>query len=174
MVHLFIVRHGAAADRATFEGAEASRPLTPKGRRRLIKTSRALARTGERIDRLFTSPLVRAVQTAEILARALRLDRIDVLDELAPGADPDALLRVLAAATKKGETIALASHEPLTSRLVARLCATGEFEFPKGAVVRVDVPALGGKGQGVGQVRWTLHPLDKQPRDGLPVQPRER
>ena len=38
MVRLFIVRHGTAADRAEFEGSDASRPLTPKGRRRLRKT----------------------------------------------------------------------------------------------------------------------------------------
>ena len=68
-MQLYLVRHGIAVD-----GGEAmpdgSRGLTDKGRRRFHRTARAFGKLGHKLDLILTSPLVRAVQTAEILAGA--------------------------------------------------------------------------------------------------------
>ena len=103
MIRVFLVRHGIAADAAPGQPDE-SRPLTAKGRRRFRRTARAFARLGERVDKLITSPLVRAVQTAEILARALRQDEVGVLEELRSEVPPAKLFGALSQQIEDGET----------------------------------------------------------------------
>ena len=83
MIRIYLVRHGIAVDhedRGNLDDDD--RPLTGKGRRRFRRTARAFARLGEPLDFIFTSPLARAVQTAEILAGALKQDEVGVLAEL--------------------------------------------------------------------------------------------
>src|SRR6267143_1996147 len=86
LMQLYLVRHGIAVD-----GGEAipdgSRGLTDKGRRRFHKTARAFGKLGHRLDLILTSPLVRAVQTAEILAGATKHGEVAVLEELDPKFD---------------------------------------------------------------------------------------
>src|SRR5438309_12026701 len=93
MIRIYLVRHGIAVDPAE-KGAldDYSRPLTARGRRRFRRLARAFARLGEPPDFIFTSPLVRAVQTAEILAGTLRASEVGVLDELRPEAGVGRLL----------------------------------------------------------------------------------
>src|SRR5439155_1844546 len=90
MIRLYVVRHAPAVESGA--GPDAQRTLTGKGRKRFHKTARAFGRRGEKLDAIFTSPLVRAVQTAEILAGEVRHGEVTVLDELGPGHTPDALL----------------------------------------------------------------------------------
>jgi len=120
MIRVFLVRHGIAADAAPGQPDE-SRPLTAKGRRRFRRTARAFARLGERVDKLITSPLVRAVQTAEILARALRQDEVGVLEELRSEVPPAKLFGALSQQIEDGEGVALVGHDPQMTKLVAAL-----------------------------------------------------
>ena len=61
MIRIYLVRHGIAVDPAE-KGTldDDARPLTGKGRRRFRRLARAFARLGEKLDFIFTSPLVRA------------------------------------------------------------------------------------------------------------------
>jgi phosphohistidine phosphatase len=92
MIELYFVRHGIAVER--IPGVPDSfRELTGKGRRRFRKTARAFAQLGRSLDLILTSPLVRAVQTAEILAERAqpgqyRPGAVHVVD--APAAPPRA------------------------------------------------------------------------------------
>jgi phosphohistidine phosphatase len=169
MIRVYLVRHGIAADPIPGQPDE-SRPLTAKGRRRFRRAARAFARLEEKLD-LLTSPLVRAAQTAEILARAIRHDEVGVLEELRSGVPVPALLAALAARIEDGEGVALVGHDPQMSHLVAALGRLGEAEarrvaFEKGAIVRIDVDAFPPKKS---EPRWHLDPDSRKIVKGLPL-----
>ena len=128
---LFLVRHARATERSP-ERPDASRPLTPAGLRKFVAEVSGARRLGWRFDRLFHSPLTRAVQTAELL-RPLVSGPREELPGLARA--PDAgLLSALA-----GERVAVVGHQPHLGALVAWL-TTGElghgdrFPLKKGGV----------------------------------------
>ena len=70
------MRHGLAVERGTtgFKD-DGLRPLTPKGRRQLRKIAAAIKKMNLRCDQILSSPLVRAKQTAEIVAAGLKLKK---------------------------------------------------------------------------------------------------
>src|SRR5436309_9518738 len=68
---LYLIRHGLAEERGDAWPDDSKRPLTEEGMSRLRKQARGLARLGVTIDVMLTSPLVRARQTAEIIAAEL-------------------------------------------------------------------------------------------------------
>ena len=163
---IHLVRHGPAGDPDAWEGPDDSRPLTAKGRRKFRETARAFAKLGERIDLLCTSPLVRAVQTAEILAEALLLEEVAVLEELRPEVPVQTLLERVSALQAKH--VALVGHDPQMTGVAAALGGVdpARIDFPKGAIVRIDADA---PAAGKAQPRWWLDAGDKKPREGLPL-----
>ena len=170
MIRVFLVRHGIAADAAPGQPDE-SRPLTAKGRRRFRRTARAFARLGERVDKLITSPLVRAVQTAEILARALRQDEVGVLEELRSEVPPAKLFGALSQQVEDGEGVALVGHDPQMTKLVAALAQldgndADRIAFAKGGIVRIDVDAFP---PAKNKPRWHLEPRAESAEEGLPL-----
>ncbi|TMB08545.1 MAG: phosphohistidine phosphatase SixA [Deltaproteobacteria bacterium] len=170
MIRVFLVRHGIAADAAPGQPDE-SRPLTAKGRRRFRRTARAFARLGERVDKLITSPLVRAVQTAEILARALRQDEVGVLEELRSEVPPAKLFGALSQQIEDGEGVALVGHDPQMTKLVAALAQldgndADRIAFAKGGIVRIDVDAFP---PAKNKPRWHLEPRAESAEEGLPL-----
>jgi phosphohistidine phosphatase len=125
-VNLVVVRHAVAKDREAFArtGADDSeRPLTRRGRREFKKGARGIARLVGDVDVLATSPLVRAVETAALLARALGGVRAVRRSELEPDASPRGLLAWLGSHGRRA-TVAVVGHEPHLSLLVAT-CAAG-------------------------------------------------
>ena len=166
MQRIYLVRHGIAGDPDEWKSPDDSRPLNAKGRRVFRRTARAFAKMGERIDLLCTSPLVRAVQTAEILAGALELDDVAALEELRPDVPVQRLLERVADLPAK--RIALVGHDPQISGAAAALgnVEPARIEFPKGAIARFDVDdPIARKAE----ARWWLEPGEKKPHDGLPV-----
>lgn len=172
MVRLYVVRHGIAADPAEWkEGGDELRPLIGKGRRRFRRVARALAERAGKLDLILTSPLVRAVQTAEILAGEVRHSEVDVLAALASGGGA-ALLRAVAARAGDASAIALVGHEPQLSGLLALLNGLGaeqaaRVDLRKGAIVRVDLGGLTHLGEV--RPRWWLDPRTARRRPGLPL-----
>lgn len=142
---LYVMRHGPAEEHAQ-SGADADRALTGSGRERVRAVAKTLAEVGECPLRIVTSPLVRAVQTAEIVAIVTKLgDREGTLEtsrDIAPGGDGATLARRLAAEGRK--RVMLVGHEPDLSSIVARL--VGEFDrpFDKAMVVGLHIPADAG------------------------------
>ena len=173
MIRIYLVRHGIAVDHADKgELQDDDRPLTPKGRRRFRRGARAFARLGEPLDFLFTSPLARAVQTAEILAAALKRDEVDVLEDLRPEASIGTLLAEVGRRVKDEQAVALVGHDPQMSELVVALAALSKedaqrVDFRKGAIVRIDVGALpSGRPS---QPRWWLKPRSRELGKGVPL-----
>jgi phosphohistidine phosphatase len=138
-----LMRHAHAIE-ATPGLPDADRWLTGKGRKVARKMSGWLAKPKRRPLVIWTSPLVRAVQTAEILADACELtDRVSVCPELSPGRDPGDLLRVLAA-HQGPSPIALVGHEPSLSLIATSLLSDPSWSgFRKGGLLAVDWPGSG-------------------------------
>jgi phosphohistidine phosphatase len=121
-VRLYIMRHGPAEDHAP-SGRDFDRALTPSGRERVRDVAKALHDEDEAPLLILSSPLVRALQTAEIVAAVTKLtDRagqLEVRRELAPGGDERALAREVVQGD--GKRVMLVGHEPDLSALAAHL-----------------------------------------------------
>jgi phosphohistidine phosphatase len=138
-VKLYLVRHAAAAEKGTPGMIDEDRPLIQKGRDRMKEVARVFKETGEVVDRIVTSPLVRSVQTAEVLAAGLAFNgEVEVTRLLAPGALPEELEQFVArAASFKG--MVLVGHEPGMSDLARHFLGRTDFgEFKKGALCIID------------------------------------
>src|SRR6478672_8046810 len=109
---LYLVRHGLAEERGEAWPDDAKRPLTEDGIDRMRKAARGLARLGAVIDVVLTSPLVRARQTADIVAGAIepRPSLVNA-ESLAPSGTYAAVVAELEKHAKKTR-IALVGHEP--------------------------------------------------------------
>jgi phosphohistidine phosphatase len=118
---LLIIRHGPAGDRAEWEAEgrdDRLRPLTSQGKKEMRRVAEGLATLVPRIDVLATSPLVRAVQTAEIVASQYDCDTVTV-EVLAPGNDPEKVVGWLRG--QRGDTVAVVGHEPDLSSVACYL-----------------------------------------------------
>jgi Phosphohistidine phosphatase SixA len=119
--------------------------------------ARGLARLGLSVEVVLTSPLVRARQTAEILAAALdpRPSLVNV-DSLAPDGTYAVVIADLEKHARKAR-LALVGHEPMIGELAARILGSRHpIEFKKGAVCRIDIDDL--PPAGPGDLRWMLTP----------------
>lgn len=116
---LYVMRHGPAEDDAP-TGRDADRALTASGRDRVRSVAKALVDGDEAPVTVISSALVRAVQTAEIVALTAKIESpVEVRREMAPGGDPLALVGELFAAKRK--RVMVVGHEPDLSMLVQRL-----------------------------------------------------
>jgi phosphohistidine phosphatase len=108
-------RHGPAVERGSSEMADEDRPLTPSGRKKTLLAARGLRRLDLGFERVLTSPLPRALQTAEILCHVLKLGKPAIDDRLLPGS---AARRVLEILSGDGDATLLVGHEPDLSKAV--------------------------------------------------------
>jgi len=154
---LYLIRHAIAEERGDAWPDDAKRPLTEQGMSRMRKSVRGLARLGVAMDVILTSPLVRARQTAEIVAAGLEpRPTILTIDSLTPAGTFAALAADLEKHARKNR-LALVGHEPNIGEIAARLLGTRHpIEFKKGAVCRIDVEEL--PPHGPGDLRWFLPP----------------
>ena len=119
---LYIMRHGPAEDQAS-SGRDEDRALTPSGRERVRSVAKVLVASDEAPLSVVSSPLVRALQTAEIVAAATKLsDRggsVETRRDLAPGGPGADLVKTLLREDRK--RVLLVGHEPDLSMLVGLL-----------------------------------------------------
>jgi phosphohistidine phosphatase len=140
-MQLFFLRHGLA-DRSAWHGDDFKRPLTPKGRSRMQREARQLGRIGLQVDYILSSPLIRAVQTAEIVASFLkRKDRLVLDDRLKPSFDM-AKLQALLTDYADAEKLMLVGHEPDFSTVIGQVIGEGDVVCKKGSLARIDLDSL--------------------------------
>ena len=146
-VNLYILRHGIAAERGTpgFK-TDADRPLTPKGKRQLRQIAAAMRNLDLRFNLILSSPFLRARQTAEVVAKSLRLKkRLAYSDELTPDGDPKSLIRQLNELKPASENVLLVGHEPYLSQFIARLISGGPdtaIDLKKGGLCKLETDSL--------------------------------
>jgi phosphohistidine phosphatase len=153
-MRLLVIRHGRAA--APRQGVpDDERALTPDGERLFARCARGIARLVPKPDALVASPLLRARQTATLLAAAW--GGVDVeLDAVLAAGGVDAILASLENHPPEA-TVVLVGHEPTVSALVAELVsARGEaMAFEPGAAALIEVASLARR---AGRLIWFLPP----------------
>ena len=154
---LYLIRHGIAEPRGDAWPDDTTRPLTGDGMSRMRKAARGLVRLGVTFDVVLTSPLVRARQTAEIVASAFDpRPPLHAVDSLVPGSSYAAVITDLEKHSRRSR-IALVGHEPGIGELAARLTGSRRaIPFKKGAVCRIDVETL--PPANAGALRWFAPP----------------
>ncbi|HEY2025527.1 MAG TPA: phosphohistidine phosphatase SixA [Gemmatimonadaceae bacterium] len=164
-MQLLVIRHGAAEDKDAFARTgqdDGLRPLTKSGKREMRLVARGLKVVAPRIAVLASSRLVRAQQTAAIVAEEYGIGDIEEIDALAPDAPRNELLEWLREIDKRadtGDAIAIVGHEPHLSSVVTWLM-TGQTEsrivLKKGGACRLDF--AGRPTAGRGKLRWLMGP----------------
>jgi phosphohistidine phosphatase len=156
-MELFLLRHGIAKDAEPGQSDE-ERKLTSTGKEKLKEVLRLAAQCGVRPTLILSSPLVRAMQTAEIAAKELGYKGTIVQsDMLIPEADPRLTWEDIR--LYKGEQqLLLSSHNPLCASLCPYLLgAPGlSVDFKKGGIMRIDFDALSQQPRGI--LKWYLTP----------------
>lgn len=158
---LIIVRHAIAYPRdAKRWPDDTARPLTAEGARRARQAAAGVKRIIKRPDRVLTSPLVRARDTAAILTQAARWPEAVECDALAPQSRPEDLLAALRSQRGKAHYVAVVGHQPHLGRLLA-YCLRGDardeaFELKKSAVACVRFEGAPAAHRGV--LAWSLAP----------------
>jgi phosphohistidine phosphatase len=154
---LYLVRHAIAAERGEDWPDDDKRPLTERGIARFREAVNGLKALDVELDEIFTSPLVRAKQTADLLAAGVKgKPSVKLLDALAPGHSPASVLAQLAKAAKR-RRIALVGHEPGLGELAAHLIGAGRaLPFKKGGICRIDVESL--LSRRAGALAWFVTP----------------
>lgn len=155
-VSVFLLRHAVAAPH-TSPARDAERPLTPEGRAKMKKAVRGLKKIQPAFSVIFTSPLKRARQTAEIVAQAYAAKaKLKPLPDLAPGGAPKKVEETLRAQPAGGDVL-LVGHQPDLGRLLSLLVFNNpdaHFPLKKGGMARVDL--IFAAKSPVAELRWLL------------------
>jgi phosphohistidine phosphatase len=157
---LLVVRHAAAADKDEFARTGKSddlRPLTPAGKREMRDVARGIREVVSEVHALATSPLVRAVQTAEILGDAY--DRKPVSVEWLRPEAPYEDFAQWARSHREKEMVAIVGHEPHLSGLVSWLLASSKqslLELKKAAACLLEVEDASGPSSAT--LLWSMAP----------------
>lgn len=122
-MRLYVMRHGVAIDRLDPDcPPDPERPLTPDGSARARQALHGLVSLGVTMDRIFSSPYARSLQTAELAAEALGVPRLqlETTPLLLPGADLAELVQGMQQLRVKA--VLYVGHAPEVDLLIALLC----------------------------------------------------
>ncbi len=157
---LYIMRHGLAVTGGSVRFSDdAQRPLVAEGKEKMREIAGGLKRMGFEVDWIVTSPLVRAVETAGIIAESLASSvPVDVCEAMRPGGSPEDVITFLAKRPSHTRVLVV-GHEPDLSELAARLIGAGShanLAFKKGGCCMISFDEFPPKNPG--QLVWWLTP----------------
>jgi len=159
-MRVLLVRHAIAQDREVWarrHRSDDSRPLTAEGRRRMVAAARGLRALVPDLETVASSPLKRAVETAEILTRAYDGHQVERLPALSPGGGAEDVLEWLRGCG--AQCVALVGHEPDLSSLASWLLLDAVaplFTLKKGGACLDEFGETLEAGEGT--LRWLLQP----------------
>lgn len=153
---LYFLRHGKAGHGDPSDPDDDARELTEAGRDELRAAARVWGRLNLRPDVVLSSPLPRALQTAEALVRGLGLaDAPVVVDGLRPGASWGDMARALAE-HRDARRVLFAGHEPDLSSAIELLTGARAIRMRKGGLACVEFPGI--PEPGAGELAWLIDP----------------
>ena len=151
-MNLFLIRHGESENSAP---SDFERALTPRGIAILQESILQVAQTANAPDLLFSSPLKRAVQTAELFQRVWHVD-LQTVDWLQPQASVSQILEELG--QLQISSIALVGHLPSIGQALSALVLglpPKDIALNPGTVVCLDAESLK---PGASKINWILDP----------------
>jgi phosphohistidine phosphatase len=154
-MEVYLLRHGIAEDRA-LTGRDADRRLTEEGRDKLRRILERAHAAGVRPSLILSSPLRRALETAEIASHALGYEgKIVRTPVLTPDSSPQKVWEEIRD-RREEPAVLLAGHEPLFSAIVAYLLGSTQemIHFRKGALVRIDADPASAIPRGI--LEWMI------------------
>jgi phosphohistidine phosphatase len=157
---LYVMRHGLAVTRGSVRFSDdARRPLVAEGKEKMREIAEGLKRVGFEVDWIVTSPLVRAVETAGIIAESLASSApVDVCEAMRPGGSAEDVITFLAKRPSRTRVLVV-GHEPDLSELAARLIGAGghaNLALKKGGCCMIRFDEFPPKSPG--QLVWWLTP----------------
>jgi len=160
-MELYFLRHAIAAEPGTIAiSHDSERPLTAEGIEKMKKAAEGMRRIGLSVDQIVSSPYVRALETANIVAEGLGFKgKIRFSDTLIPNADFKSFFKLLRE-FKSNEKILLVGHMPSIGEFISTLIFGKEvpaMDYKKGGLCRVDMPDVL-MPSALGQLKWFLTP----------------
>jgi phosphohistidine phosphatase len=146
-MNLYLLRHGIAADHGDPRyPCDDDRPLTPEGQKKMLQEARGMKAFGLEFDCILSSPVLRARQTAEIVATVFdALDLLAFSHHLSTAGDHRSLITQLGGQYAGRTNILLAGHEPHMSAVVSRLVSGGDgfsVDFKRGSLCLLQAEKL--------------------------------
>jgi len=154
-MQIFLLRHGQAEPQKTTDEA---RNLTERGRTDVVASINNSVVALSQLEEIWSSPLVRAQQTAQIVSDILSQQNknitIKTTNFIAPESDPSELFDLLQDANV--QSILLASHQPFVGKFLDLFCGdmigTHSMDTSSLALIEYEIAA-----QGCGNLRWLRH-----------------
>lgn len=163
-MRLVLFRHGPAGDRDPAEWPnDALRPLTDKGRDRTRAAARGVLALERRVAAVLTSPLVRADETAQILASEASLGEVTTIEALSPGGSWREAIAAIAGHTSESglgerDVLVVVGHEPDLGKLAGVLLFGAPRSLPLKKAGACALSFDGPPAAGAGTLRWFLGP----------------
>lgn len=154
---LLVLRHGEAGRGSALPG-DSKRALTTEGKQEIADLSNGLKSLGVKLDVIYTSPLLRAKQTAEIVAKSLKYKgKIEELDSLKPEGSKLEFYSVLSK-LKQDSVVLVVGHEPYLSDMIGEAISPSgcRINLKKAGLARIKVISTLPKIKG--ELRWLLTP----------------
>lgn len=154
-MELLVIRHATAEDESPGVD-DAHRELTKEGKKEMKRAAAGLQTLIESIDVLAASPLVRAQQTAEVVAKVYGGLSVETVDELTPASDPPALAHWLSGHASTS-VVAVVGHEPHLGKLVTWLmtgAGNSHVEMKKAGAALLEFSSRVEAGSGT--LQWLL------------------
>lgn len=154
-----LMRHGVAVETEEWSGLDDTRPLTGEGKQKVRQVAKGLAAMGISPTHLFTSPLTRAQETAELVRTILcPAVTITVCKALDPGSSPQVLSTFLRTIPDHSMVLCV-GHEPLLGTTAGYWLnghASQSYPMKKAGVGFIHLPSPIRAGEGL--LRWWCTP----------------
>ncbi len=151
----YFLRHGVAVDPDQWEGDDADRPLTAEGKERMAREAKTIAELSLEFDAIITSPLLRAKQTADIVADKMKIRSRLVEDRRLGFAFDSRALKGILCERPGASAIMLVGHEPSMSRAIGEVVGGARIDLKKGSLACVD---FDNPASLVGELVWLIPP----------------
>ena len=158
---IYLLRHAKAAlSEPAWGGRDSVRPLTPSGWKKMRRVAQGMRALELSFDLILTSPYLRARQTAQIVAKAWRLEKeLRTSAHLVPDGDPKKLIEELEHRHGSKRSVLLVGHEPSLGRILSTLtcgAASLSVAFKKAGLGKVVLAQAESNPRGT--LEWLLTP----------------